>query len=42
MNHHIRNAMQVILSRATLDSSSQQQLADITGAIDRIERALRR
>ena len=41
MNHHIRNALQVIVYRANLDGQSDQQLNDITRAVERIDWALR-
>lgn len=41
MNHHLRNALQVILYRATLDVNSERELREIKGAVDRIDWALR-
>ena len=41
MNHHIRNALQVIVYRATLDAQYGAELKDINKAIERIDWALR-
>jgi hypothetical protein len=41
LNHHIRNALQVILSRADLAVHSLPELEDIIGAVNRIDWALR-
>ncbi|HVZ18276.1 MAG TPA: hypothetical protein VG897_14235 [Terriglobales bacterium] len=39
MNHHIRNALQVIVYRANLDNNAGE-FEDITNAVDRIDHAL--
>jgi hypothetical protein len=41
MNHHIRNALQVIVSRATLDHEAKPELQQINEAVARIDWALR-
>ena len=41
MNHHIRNALQVIVSRASLDQSTRPELQQIDEAVARIDWALR-
>ena len=41
LNHHIRNALQVIISRADLAVHGVSELEDIFGAVDRIDWALR-
>lgn len=41
LNHHIRNAMQVILYRAELDSHSIPEHQEIRDALNRIDWALR-
>lgn len=41
MNHHIRNALQVIVSRASLDHQDQPELQQINRAVARIDWALR-
>ena len=41
LNHHIRNALQVIISRADLAIHGMTELEDIIGAADRIDWALR-
>lgn len=41
LNHHIRNALQVILSRADLAIHSLPELEDIIAAVNRIDWALR-
>ncbi|HUB17456.1 MAG TPA: hypothetical protein VL990_02400 [Acidobacteriaceae bacterium] len=41
MNHHIRNALQVIVSRASLDGHSRSELRQIDEAVARIDWALR-
>jgi hypothetical protein len=41
LNHHIRNALQVILSRADLAIHSLPELEDIIQAVNRIDWALR-
>lgn len=41
MNHHIRNALQVIVARASLDQSTRPELEQIDEAVARIDWALR-
>ncbi len=41
LNHHIRNALQVIISRADLSIHGMPELDDIMGAANRIDWALR-
>ena len=41
LNHHVRNALQLILNRAELDVHSAQELSDIQNAVNRIDWALR-
>lgn len=41
MNHHIRNALQVIVSRASLDQQDAAAVAQIHTAVARIDWALR-
>jgi len=41
MNHHIRNALQVIVARASLDQRDSPELDQITDAVARIDWALR-
>ena len=41
MNHHIRNALQVIVARATLDHDTKPELRQIDAAVARIDWALR-
>src|SRR6266480_1410981 len=41
LNHHIRNALQVIINRAELDLNSPPELRDIENAVKRIDWALR-
>lgn len=41
MNHHIRNALQVIVARATLDHHAEPEVHQIQGAVARIDWALR-
>ena len=41
LNHHIRNALQVIINRAALDLHSPPELRDIENAVNRIDWALR-
>ena len=41
MNHHIRNALQVIVGRANLGLNSHAELGQITTAVERIDWALR-
>jgi signal transduction histidine kinase len=41
MNHHIRNALQVIVCRTSLEDLNSQELEDIKSAVDRIDWALR-
>jgi hypothetical protein len=41
MNHHIRNALQVIVARATLDHEAKPELQQIHSAVARIDWALR-
>lgn len=41
MNHHIRNALQVIVTRASLDHQSKPELLQIHDAVARIDWALR-
>lgn len=41
MNHHIRNALQVIVARASLDHQAKPELRQINDAVARIDWALR-
>ena len=41
LNHHVRNALQVIISRADVAIHGLTELDDIFGAVDRIDWALR-
>ena len=41
LNHHIRNALQLIVNRAELDIHSVRELRDIQNAVNRIDWALR-
>jgi len=41
MNHHIRNALQIIICQTNLDVSRPQELRAIASAVDRIDWALR-
>jgi len=41
MNHHIRNALQVIVARASLDHHNRPELRQIDEAVARIDWALR-
>ncbi len=41
LNHHVRNALQVIISRADVAIHGVTELEDIFGAVDRIDWALR-
>ena len=41
MNHHIRNALQVIVARASLDQRDTPELVQINDAVARIDWALR-
>jgi hypothetical protein len=41
MNHHIRNALQVIVARASLDHEAKPELQQINEAVARIDWALR-
>jgi uncharacterized membrane protein YccC len=41
MNHHIRNALQVIVTRANLSLNSHLELTQITAAVERIDWSLR-
>jgi hypothetical protein len=41
MNHHIRNALQVIVARASLDHEANPELQQINEAVARIDWALR-
>ncbi|HVT99640.1 MAG TPA: hypothetical protein VHE33_19225 [Acidobacteriaceae bacterium] len=41
MNHHIRNALQVIVARASLDHEATPELRQIDDAVARIDWALR-
>lgn len=41
MNHHIRNALQVIVARASLDHEAKPELIQIHDAVARIDWALR-
>jgi hypothetical protein len=41
MNHHIRNALQVIVTRASLDHEAKPELQQINDAVARIDWALR-
>lgn len=41
MNHHIRNALQVIVARASLDQQNRPELKQIEEAVARIDWALR-
>jgi len=41
MNHHIRNALQVIVARASLDHEAKPELQQINDAVARIDWALR-
>lgn len=41
LNHHVRNALQVIITRADLTVHSLPELEDIVSAVNRIEWALR-
>jgi hypothetical protein len=41
MNHHIRNALQVIVARANLDHEAKPELQQINDAVARIDWALR-
>ncbi|HEX4039878.1 MAG TPA: hypothetical protein VHX37_17620 [Acidobacteriaceae bacterium] len=41
MNHHIRNALQVIVARASLDQRDTPELEQINDAVARIDWALR-
>lgn len=41
MNHHIRNALQVIVTRASLDHEAKPELDQIHSAVARIDWALR-
>ena len=41
LNHHVRNALQVIISRADLAIHGLAELEDIIGAVNRIDWALR-
>lgn len=41
MNHHIRNALQVIVSRSILDDHTNDEIREINAAVDRIDHALR-
>ena len=41
MNHHIRNALQIIVARASLDHEAKPELQQINDAVARIDWALR-
>ena len=41
LNHHVRNALQLILNRAELDTPGLRELTDIQDAVDGIDWALR-
>jgi len=41
LNHHIRNALQIIVTRASLDQKAQPELDQINSAVARIDWALR-
>jgi len=41
MNHHIRNALQIIVTRASLDHKAKPELDQIHSAVARIDWALR-
>ncbi|MGB7189585.1 MAG: hypothetical protein WBD10_05570 [Acidobacteriaceae bacterium] len=41
MNHHIRNALQIIVTRANLSMHDIPELSQLTTAVDRIDWALR-
>ena len=41
MNHHIRNALQIIVSRSILDGHTKDEIKEINAAVDRIDHALR-
>ncbi len=41
LNHHVRNALQLILNRAELNIHSARELGDIQNAVNRIDWALR-
>ena len=41
LNHHVRNALQLILNRAELEIHSARELGDIQNAVNRIDWALR-
>jgi hypothetical protein len=41
MNHHIRNALQIIVTRASLDRHARPELRQIDAAVARIDWALR-
>ena len=41
MNHHIRNALQIIVTRANLSIHDIPELSQLTNAVDRIDWALR-
>lgn len=41
MNHHIRNALQVIVARSTLDQHTEPEVQQIQDAVARIDWALR-
>ena len=41
LNHHVRNALQLIVNRAELDVHSARELGDIQNAVKRIDWALR-
>ena len=41
LNHHVRNALQLILNRAELEIHNTRELRDIQNAVDRIDWALR-
>jgi hypothetical protein len=41
LNHHVRNALQLILNRAQLDIHSDRELGEIEDAVNRIEWTLR-
>jgi len=41
LNHHVRNALQLILNRAELDIHSARELGEVQNAVNRIDWALR-
>ena len=41
LNHHVRNALQVIVNRTAMEPHSASEIRDIDGAVNRIDWALR-